>query len=206
MRSTDGTVLIWHGCTFPHVHYETCDTQLAVPKRTISHSAIRAHNPERCQSSLCLATDDLYHLPLSAVSVLHFSLLSFSVCLSLSLLWLASFCLPLHHILLYSPVILSASLLHRAFAAHLLALHFPFYPRSILLLLFSIHSKASSHLLLPSVFSLQCCCDYLRHRSHYAVPACLSFPHLSLHYVSLWKCSGRLQPVQGHLLADLTGT
>lgn len=73
-----------------HVHYVTRETQLAVPKRTISHSVVRAHNPERCQSSLCLATDDLYHLLLSAVSVLHSSLRSFSVilsvCLSLSLL------------------------------------------------------------------------------------------------------------------------
>lgn len=81
-------------------------------------------------------TGDLYHIPLSSVSVLRFSLLSFSVilsvCLSLSSLLLASFCLPLHHILLYSPVILSTSLLHHAFSAHLLALHFPFYPRSIL--------------------------------------------------------------------------
>lgn len=67
-----------------------------------------------------------------------------------------------------------------------------------------IHSKPSSHLLLPSVFSLPFCRRYLWHHSHYAIPA-LSSHHLSLPFVCFWKCSGRLQTVQGHLLADLTG-
>ena len=49
------------------------------------------------------------------------------------------------------------------------------------------------------------CHHYMWRQSHSAVPACLSFRHLSLHFfLVFWKHSGAFQPVEGHLLADLT--
>lgn len=54
------------------------------------------------------------------------------------------------------------------------------------------------------VSSVPFCRHYLRHHSHTAVPACLTSHHLSLHFFLFWKCSGGIQPVEGHLLADLT--
>lgn len=70
-----------------------CELQWAVAKWTVSDSAVKAHNPQRCQSSLSRATDDLYHTqPFFFISALRFFLLFFFVpvilyvCLSLTIL------------------------------------------------------------------------------------------------------------------------
>lgn len=69
----------------------------------------------------------------------------------------------------------------------------------------SYSTKKRLHTSSSPVFSVPFCCHYRRHHFHSAVPACLSSHHLSVRFFLFGKRSGGIQPLEGHLLADLTG-
>lgn len=175
--------------------------QPAVPERWILLSAVKTPDPESSQSSLCLATDDLYLIPV---------FLCICTALVSSLLLCHPLCLPVSAYLPFICGFLSSFTSpppshpipprhSRNLSAHPLVIPSLFCRETNLPLPLSSDPFKPIHLI------LLCCFYYLRHRSHHAAPERPSSHHFSLHCLCPKKSPGRLQAVKGHLLANLTG-
>lgn len=129
---------------------------------------------------------------------------SLFACLKPSSLPLASFCLPLHHILLYSPASLSTSPVI-FFLAHLLVLHATFYTWS--LLPFCSPNPFNIIFTTPLPFCFLCSFVLLLPVAPFPLccPCIFKFTSLVIAFCLFLEVLRQALTREGHLLADLTG-